>query len=131
MKRKDFEKLRAMRQELDTIEKRLASIPKREYVGDTYGDYRTGHKKIKVVQGSSSKRHDDLAKRYQSIAKRMGDKIHDMEDELEHIEDPVIRNIFRLYYQDGLSEEQVADQIGYSRSRISQMINEFWSGQKD
>lgn len=127
MKRRDFEQLRMMRQELDTIEKRLARIPKTEYVGDTYGDYRSGHKKVKVLQGKSSKRHDDLVERYQSIAKRLKEQIHDTENELEHIEDPVIRDIFRLYYQEGLSEEEVGDRKGYSRSAISTKINDFWN----
>ena len=131
MKRKDFEKLRMMRQELDTIEERLAKVPRKEYVGDTYGDYRTGHKKVKVIHGTSSKRHNDLVKRYQQIAEQLKEKIHDTEDELEQIDDPVIRDIFRLYYQDGLSEEEVADRKGYSRPRISQLINDFWGKTKD
>lgn len=127
MERRDFEQLRMLRQELDTIEERLAKIPKRESVGDTYGDYRTGHKKVKVVQGTSSKRHDDLAKRYQAKAEQLKEKIHTAEDELEQIEDPVIRDIFRLYYEDGLTEEEVADRKGYSRSAISTKINDFWN----
>ena len=127
MKRKDFEQLRALRQELGTIEEKLARIPKRESVGDTYGDYRTGQKKIKVLQGTSSKRHDDLVKRYQATALRLKEKILSAEDELEKIEDPVIRDIFRLYYEDGLTEEEVADRKGYSRSAISTKINDFWN----
>ena len=127
MKRKDFEQLRALRQELGTIEEKLARIPKRESVGDTYADYRTGQKKIKVLQGTSSKRHDNLAERYRTTALRLKEKILSAEDELEKIEDPVIRDIFRLYYEDGLTEEEVADRKGYSRSAISTKINDFWN----
>ena len=131
MKRKDFEQLRALRQELKTIDEKLARTPRSEYVGDTYGDYRTGQKKIKVLQGSSSKKHDELAKRYAAKAAQLKEKIIATEDELEQIEDPIIRDIFRLYYQDGLSEEEVADRKGYSRPRISQLINAFWNRYKD
>ena len=127
MKRRDYEQLRMLRQELDTIEKRLAKVPRSEYVGDTYGDYRTGQKKVKVIQGTSSKRHDDLAKRYAAKAEKLKAKIHDTEDDLEQINDPVIRDIFRLYYQEGLTEEQIADRKGYSRSAISTKINDFWN----
>lgn len=127
MKRRDFEQLRMLKQELDTIEKRLRKVPRNERVGDTYGDYRTGHKKIKVIQGTSSKRHDDLAKRYAATAEKLAAKIHDTEDDLEQIDDPVIRDIFRLYYQEGLTEEQIADRKGYSRSAISTKINDFWN----
>ena len=59
------------------------------------------------------------------------EKIHTAEDELEQVEDPIIRDIFRLYYEDGLSEEQIADRKGYSRPRISQLINGFWNQDKD
>lgn len=131
MKRKDFEQLRMLRQELKTIEEKLAKIPSKEYVGDTYGDYRTGQKKIRLIQGTSSKRHDELAKRYRLKAELLKAKILATEEELEQIDDPVIRDIFRLYYQEGMSEEQVADRKGYSRPRISQLINGFWSGDKD
>ena len=131
MKRKDFEQLRMLRQELNTIEEKLAKIPKREYVGDTYGDYRTGHKKTKVIHGESSKRHDDLVRRYRRIAEKLKGKIIETENDLEQIEDPVIRDIFRLYYQDGMTEEQVAERKGYSRPRISQLINEYWNRNKD
>lgn len=127
MKRKDFEQLRALRQELKTLEEKLAKTPRSEYVGDTYGDYRTGQKKIKVVQGSSSKRHDKLAKIYASKASQLKEKIVETEWELEQIEDPVIRDIFRLYYQDGLSEEEVGERKNYSRSAISTKINDFWN----
>lgn len=131
MRRKDFEQLRALRQELQTIDDKLSKIPRSEYVGDTYGDYRTGQKKIKTIQGSSSKRHDNLAKRYAEKAEQLKEKILSTEDELELIEDPIIRDIFRLYYQDGLSEEEIADRKGYSRPRISQLINAFWNRYKD
>lgn len=127
MRRKDFEQLRMLRQELETIEKRLAKVPRNEYVGDTYGDYRTGQKKVRVIQGTSSKRHDDLAKRYAAIAEELKAKIYDTEDDLEQIDDPVIRDIFRMYYQEGLTEEQIADRKGYSRSAISTKINDFWN----
>lgn len=129
--RKDFERLRMLRQELKTIEDRLSKIPKSEYVGDTYGDYRSGQKITKVLQGESSKRHDDLAKRYEAKAEQLKEKIHDTEDALEQIEDPVIRDIFRLYYQEGLTEKEVAKRKGYSRARISQIINNFWNSEKD
>lgn len=127
MKRRDFEQLRMLRQELDTIEKRLAKVPRNERVGDTYGDYRTGQKKVKIVQGTSSKRHDDLAKRYAAKAEKLKEKIHDTEDDLEQIDDPIIRDTFRLYYQEGMTEEQIADRKGYSRSAISTKINDFWN----
>lgn len=131
LKRKDFERLRALKQELDTIEKRISRTPSTELLGDTYGDYRTGYKHTRVLQGYSSERKQKLEAKYEAIAENLGRKIEETEEALADIDDPVIRDIFRLYYQEGLSEEEVAKRKGYSRPRISQMINEFWKDNKD
>lgn len=131
IERKDFERLRALKQELDTIAKRIQRTPNTETLGDTYGDYRTGHKHIRVIRGQSDERKRKLEEKYAEIAETLGKKIEETETTLEAIDDPVIRDIFRLYYQDGLSEEAVADRKGYSRPRISQLINEFWKENKD
>lgn len=124
--RKDFERLRALKQELDTIEKRIQRTPNSEQLGDTYGDYRTGHKHIKVIYGQSNERKRKLERRYEAKAEELIAGIEKTEEAMEQIEDPIIRDIFRLYYQEGLSEEAVAEKKGYSRPRISQLINEFW-----
>lgn len=131
IKRKDFERLRALKQELDTIEKRISKTPSTELLGDTYSDYRTGHKHTRVLQGYSSERKQRLEAKYEAIAENLGRKIEETEEALATIDDPVIRDIFRLYYQEGLSEEVIANRKGYSRPRISQMINDFWKGDKD
>lgn len=131
IERKDFERLRALKQELDTIEKRIRRTPKTELLGDTYGDYRTGHKHIRMMQGQSNDRKRRLEEMYETKAAELVAKIEQTEYAMHQIDDPVIRDIFRLYYQEGLSEEAVADKKGYSRPRISQLINEFWKGNKD
>lgn len=131
IERKDFERLRALKQELDTIEKRIRRTPNTEMLGDTYGDYRTGYKHIRMIQGKSNDRKRRLEERYEAKAGELVARIEQTEEAMEQIDDPVIRDIFRLYYQEGLSEEAVADLKGYSRPRISQLINEFWKEDKD
>ena len=129
--RKDFERLRALKQELQTIEKRIRRTPNTELLGDTYGDYRTGYKHIRMIQGKSNDRKRRLEERYKTKVGELVTRIEQTEEAMEQIEDPVIRDIFRLYYQEGLTEEAVADLKGYSRPRISQLINEFWKEDKE
>lgn len=131
IERKDFERLRALKQELDTIEKRIRRTPNAEMLGDTYGDYRTGYKHIRMIQGQSNDRKRRLEEMYEAKVGELAARIEQTEEAMEQIDDPVIRDIFRLYYQEGLSEEAVADLKGYSRPRISQLINEFWKEDKD
>lgn len=131
IERKDFERLRALKQELDTIEKRIRRTPNTELLGDTYGDYRTGYKHIRMIHGKSNDRKRRLEERYETKAGELAARIEQTEEAMEQIDDPVIRDIFRLYYQEGLSEHAVAEKKGYSRARISQLINEFWKEDKD
>ena len=131
IERKDFERLRALKQALDTIEKRIRRTPNAEMLGDTYGDYRTGYKHIRMIHGKSNDRKRRLEERYETKAGELAARIEQTEEAMEQIDDPVIRDIFRLYYQEGLSEHAVAEKKGYSRPRISQIINEFWKEDKD
>lgn len=41
------------------------------------------------------------------------------------IKDSTDRQIFELYYLEGMKQEQVADEVGYSRGRISQIIGQY------
>ena len=41
------------------------------------------------------------------------------------IEDSTDRQIFELYYLEGMKQERVADEVGYSRGRISQIIGRY------
>jgi DNA-directed RNA polymerase specialized sigma subunit len=41
------------------------------------------------------------------------------------IDDPEIKEIFELAFVEGKKQQEVADIIGYSRGRISQIISEY------
>ena len=129
--KKVFEQARTITKELKDIEKKLSSIPKSELVGDIYGDYNTGHKKIRVMRGYSSERYKTLEKKYNEKVQTLLELLIKTEKELDIIDDSLIRDIFRLYYQNGMSESQISMRKGYSRSRISQLISEFWEKQNE
>lgn len=51
------------------------------------------------------------------------EEIREVEEFLEGIEDAEIKEIFELLYVDGKKQREVADIIGYSRGRISQITS--------
>lgn len=126
MKRTELEQLRALKQELDTLESRYINMPKKEEVGDSYGDYRSGYKVIKIVQGHSTKKADDLAVRIRKKTETLNKKVNKMEDYLDTVEDSEMRDILRLYYAVGLTHEAIAELKGYSREGITKKIERYW-----
>lgn len=127
MKRKDMEELRALREELDTLKTKYLRMPSSEHVGDTYGDYRSGRKVIKVAYGDSSERKDRLRDKIEKKAERIEEKIRQQEEFLEEVEDSTMRDILRLYYAEGMSQAEIGKRKGYSRSAIGAKIDRFWN----
>lgn len=52
-------------------------------------------------------------------------EIEEVDQYIEGIEDSEVREIFELSFVEGKKQREVADTIGYSRGRISQIISEY------
>lgn len=131
MKREDLEKLRQLKQELDTLITEYVTMPHSQEVGDTYGDYRTGHKVVKVMHGVSTIRSDRLRNKIERKQRQLEAEVSAMEDFLDNIDDTRLRDILRLYYAKGLTQEEIGKKKNYSRQRIQQLLDEFWDKRKD
>lgn len=126
MNRKDLEQLRALKQELVTLEEKYMLMAKGESLGDTYGDYKMGFKKVKVMYGKSSAKADALSLKIKEKTEKLKEMIASMEDYLDGIEDAEMRDILRLYYVCGLSQEEVATRKGYTRTAITKKLLRYW-----
>ncbi len=51
--------------------------------------------------------------------------IDEVDEYIEAIGDPEIKEIFELAFVEGKKQQEVADIVGYSRGRISQIISEY------
>lgn len=56
--------------------------------------------------------------------------VAEMEAWIEEVPDPEMRTILRLYYRDGLSQREIAKELGYEDSTISHKLKRFWMVQK-
>lgn len=126
MKRKDLEGCRALVQELETLEEKYLKAKPGENVGDTYGDYRSGYKVTKVMYGKSSKRAKQLQEKIFAKANKLRNKIYEIEIWLDDIDDSFMRDVIRLYYVCGETQEEIGRRKHYSQQRINQRIEEFW-----
>lgn len=67
----------------------------------------------------------------QQIRRKESDRLRilkeqeEVEDYINGIDDPEIKEIFELAFVEGKKQQEVADIIGYSRGRISQIISEY------
>ena len=81
-----------------------------------------------TVQMDEPKEAEEIARRLR-IRKARQEQIRkailDIEQFIAEIPDSVDRQIFELTYLEGKKQREVAEEVGYSRSRISQIINEF------
>lgn len=131
MKRQDLEQMRAMYQELSTLEKEYKRTPA-EKVGDTYGDYRTGRKIVKVMYGvTTSKKGKMLERQMSRKEEELREALTKMEAWLDEVDGSEIRDILRLYYAVGLTLDEIADRKGYDRSSIGKKIDRFWKKQEE
>lgn len=51
------------------------------------------------------------------------EEVDEVDEYIEAIEDPEIKEIFELAFVEGKKQREVADIVGYSRGRISQIIS--------
>lgn len=126
--RKDLEQLRDLIQEHTTLVKMYGLTPKTEEVADTYGDYRTGFKRVKVIRGKvPTKKSKTLEKQIDRNVQKITDKLKEMERWMADIDDPFMRDVIRLYYAEGLTQEEIGIIKGYEQPLISKRLKEFWN----
>ncbi len=130
MSRKRLQSLRALRQELDTLENKYMKIPKSEEVADTVGDYSLGVKRTLVIRGQSDHRSRKIEERITIKSKRLENEVLLLENYLDDVEDSEMRDILRLYFAEGLTQEEIGRRKGYSRQAITSKIDKFFEKDK-
>lgn len=132
MTKKQLEKLKKLMKEAEHLKDKLekpASL--REMVIDSVKDYRTGHPHNITIAGCGQNNYPDLQQKYYDKLQKILQEIATMEDWLDAISDPELRDILRLQYVNGLTQEQIADELGYSPITIKRRLKNFWSNCKN
>lgn len=128
MTKERLKKLRALIKEAGHLQCQyddLICFPKEE-VADTYNDYRTGYPHTKATAGYGDSAYPELRQKLDKKLREIQTEIMFLENWLDSVEDPEMRDILRLLYINGLTQEQAADELGYSVITIKRRLKNFW-----
>lgn len=128
MKKSRLKKLRALIKEAEHLQSQYMDaicFPK-EFVQDSVNDYRTGQPHPISISGYGDSSYVDIRQRLYEKQRQIQQEIAFLEDWLDSVEDPELRDILRLQYINGLTQEQIADELGYARETVSRKLKVFW-----
>lgn len=128
MNKNELKQLKKLIAEKNDLEKRIQNqtFKPKEEVADTVKDYRTGFGRTVVIRGYGSSEWQKVRDKWYSKLLAVSARIQNMESFLDSVEDAELRQILRLRYQDGLSQEEVGEIMGYSRQAIQKKEERFW-----
>lgn len=128
MDKERLKKLRSLIKEAEHLEIEIEEtrwFPK-EPVADYAKDYRTGYPHVFTQDGYGD---DDFPKLRQRLYERLGRIQAErmmLENWLDNVPDPELRDILRLQYINGLTQEEIAQELGYSVITIKRRLRAFW-----
>lgn len=133
MDKKTLKKYRSNKDRLIRIENQIQELCEREstvvmgkVTGSSadfpYTEVRTSVQMYDPYEEENIRRQ---IRRKESDRLRILKEQEEVEDYINGIDDPEIKEIFELAFVEGKKQQEVADIIGYSRGRISQIISEY------
>lgn len=128
MKKSRLKKIRALIKEAEHLQSEYTDMicfPK-EQVVDSAKDYSTGHPHTISISGYGDPSYMDVRQRLYEKQRQIQQEIAFLEDWLDSVEDPELRDILRLQYINGLTQEQIAEELGYSVITIKRRLRDFW-----
>ncbi len=128
MTKERLKKLKALLKEAEHLEEEIKTLPFETggYVGDSANDYKMGFPKPFTIQGYSTQKYDRLKAKLQKKLRDVRDEIAELEEWLSGVGDAELRDILRLQYVNGLTQEQIAEELGYSVITIKRRLKSFW-----
>lgn len=87
-----------------------------------YTEVRTS---VQMYEPYENDRINKRIREYESERLMLLQEVEEVDQYIDGIEDSEVREIFELSFVEGKKQREVADAIGYSRGRISQIISEY------
>ncbi len=135
MDKAKLNQLRPLKKELELIDKKLDKLYERQenvpvVMGKVTGSSRDfPYTEVRTsVLMDEPKEADEIDKQVRIKEQRREQVemlITEIEQFIAEIPDSVDRQIFELTYIDGMKQREVAEEVGYSRGRISQIISKY------
>lgn len=128
MTKNRLKKLRSLIKEAEHLQSEYDDILcfPRTFVQDSVKDYSTGYPRNIAIQGYGSADFVALRQKLYDKLCRIQQERQELEDWLDSVGDPEMRDILRLQYINGLTQEQIAEELGYSVITIKRRLRKFW-----
>lgn len=125
MTRQRLEQYRSNVQEIKYLEHKIKDLWRDSdlYGHDTIMDYRSGYGHPRNVFGYDKELEKKCRERYEKKLAELRAEVNAVESFIFSIGNSKTRQIFQLYFLDGLSQEEVAKQVYMDRSGISKKIS--------
>jgi len=118
---------RSNKAEIQELKYKLAHLGEGDSLigNDVILDYTKGYPRPQSVVGRDDKRQQALQERWTKRSVKLETECMAVESWIEAIPDSVARRIFRMYYEDGLTQRQIARKLHMDQSNISKKISKF------
>lgn len=104
----------------------VKSLKAEEFTGnDVIMDYRSGFSVLQSVVGTDLVEYYTSKEHLTSEISRMERRCQETELWIDQIPDSITRRIFRMYYEDGQSQQNIAKQMHIDQSIVSRKISKY------
>ena len=128
MDKERLKKLKSLIKEAEHLEIEIEEakwFPKKPVV-DYAKDYKTGYPHVFTQEGYGDDNFPKLRQRlYEKLGRIQAERWY-LENWLDGVQDPELRDILRLQYVNGLTQEEIAQELGYSVITIKRRLKAFW-----
>lgn len=128
MTKKRLESYRSEKQEIQELKYKLQNLKTEDFVGnDVIFDYRSGFPAPQSVVGTDMKSYYARKNHLLSEIVRLKQRCQDVEKWIDDIPDSIHRRIFRMRYEDGKKQQEIAAILHIDQSNVSKKIENYLS----
>ncbi len=130
MTRAELEQLKSLKQEAKQLQEELKNLPfVPASVKGSMSEFPYIETTFKVF-GVDEQKGKQVRNKLDAILENLQSEILRMENWLETLPDSEIRAIMRMKYWNGMKDNEIAAEIGYSRSAVSMKVKRFFDDMK-
>ncbi|WP_206460225.1 hypothetical protein [Anaerovorax sp. IOR16] len=123
MTKSDLEQIKGLKSEIKVIQEDLQNLPMtKDSVTGSMVDY-PYIKRTMVITGLDEDKGHRLRRKLERKLGELQDTLFEMEDWLDSVRDAEMRTILRLKCRNGMTNKQIASELGYDKSTITKKIN--------
>ena len=123
-----LKKLKALIREAEHLQSEIDEVRwfPGEPVADSAKDYSTGFPRTITLRGYGRSDYAELRQKLYGKLRDIQSEIAFLEEWLDSVDDPELRDILRLHYVNGLTQDQIAAELGYSERTVRRRLRKFW-----